>query len=43
MVPASSPFAAGIASEEAANSIISNPPWFWVDNTSRDEIVGAFR
>jgi uncharacterized protein (TIGR03437 family) len=42
MVLTSSPFAAGIASEEAANSIISNPPWFWVDNTSRDEIVGAF-
>jgi uncharacterized protein (TIGR03437 family) len=42
IVLASSPFAAGIASEEAANSLISNPPWFWVDNTSRDEIVGAF-
>jgi uncharacterized protein (TIGR03437 family) len=42
MVLASSPFAAGIASEEAANRIISNAPWFWVDNTSRDEIVGAF-
>jgi uncharacterized protein (TIGR03437 family) len=42
VVLASSPFAADIASEEAANSIISNPPWFWVDNTSRDEIVGAF-
>jgi uncharacterized protein (TIGR03437 family) len=42
MVLASSPFAAGIASEEAGNSIITNSPWFWVDNTSRDEIVGAF-
>ena len=42
MVLASSPYAAGIASEEAANQIISNPPWFWVDNTSRDQIVGAF-
>ena len=37
-----SPYAAGIASEEAANTIHQNPPWFWVDNTSRDQIVGAF-
>jgi uncharacterized protein (TIGR03437 family) len=42
MVLASSPYAGGIASEEGANSINANPPWFWVDNTSRDEIVGAF-
>jgi uncharacterized protein (TIGR03437 family) len=42
MVLAGSPFAPGIAQEEAANTILSNPPWFWVDNTSRDEIVGAF-
>jgi uncharacterized protein (TIGR03437 family) len=42
MVLASSPFAAGIAQEEAANRIIYNQPWFWVDNTSRDQIVGAF-
>ena len=42
MVLASSLYANGIASEEAANSIISNPPWFWVDNTSRDQMVGAF-
>lgn len=42
MVLASSPYANGIASEEAANTIHSNPPWLWVDNTSRDEIVGAF-
>jgi hypothetical protein len=42
MVLASSPYAGGIASEEGANGINANPPWFWVDNTSRDEIVGAF-
>jgi uncharacterized protein (TIGR03437 family) len=42
MVPASSPYAAGIASEEAGNTIHQNPPWIWVDNTSRDEVVGAF-
>ena len=42
IVPTSSPFAAGIANEEAANTIHQNPPWFWVDNTSRDQVVGAF-
>src|SRR5215471_20547 len=42
MVPASSPYAAGIANEEAGNTIHQNPPWIWVDNTSRDEVVGAF-
>lgn len=42
LVPASSPFAAGIANEEAANTVHQNPPWIWVDNTSRDEVVGAF-
>ena len=42
MVPADSPYAAGIAREEAANTIHQNPPWIWVDNTSRDQIVGAF-
>jgi len=42
IVLVSSPFAAGIASEEAANTIHQNPPWFWVDNTSRDQVVGAF-
>ena len=42
MVLASSPYAAGIAGEEASNTIHSNPPWIWVDNTSRDEVVGAF-
>jgi len=40
--PADSPYAAGIESEEASNTINQNPPLMWVDNTSRDEIVGAF-
>jgi uncharacterized protein (TIGR03437 family) len=42
MVMANSPYAAGIASEEASNTIHQAPPWIWVDNTSRDEVVGAF-
>src|ERR1035441_5239763 len=42
VVQANSPYAAGIANEEAANSIHQNPPWIWVDNTSRDQVVGAF-
>jgi len=40
--PANSPYAAGIESEEASNTINQNPPLVWVDNTSRDQIVGAF-
>jgi uncharacterized protein (TIGR03437 family) len=42
VVQANSPYAAGIANEEAANGIHQNPPWIWVDNTSRDQVVGAF-
>src|ERR1039457_1612106 len=42
MVLSNSPYAAGIASEEASNTIHQNPPWIWVDNTSRDQVVGAF-
>jgi uncharacterized protein (TIGR03437 family) len=42
MVLAASPFSAGIQSEEAQNTIHQNPPWIWVDNTSRDQVVGAF-
>ncbi len=42
IVHANSPYAAGIASEEANNTIHQNPPWIWVDNTSRDEVVGVF-
>jgi uncharacterized protein (TIGR03437 family) len=41
-VLAASPYAAGIESEEEANVIHQNPPWIWVDNTSRDQVVGAF-
>jgi uncharacterized protein (TIGR03437 family) len=41
-VPANSPYASGIANEEAGNGIHQNPPWIWVDNTSRDQVVGAF-
>src|ERR1700722_6632312 len=35
-------FAAGVESEESANTINQSPPWVWVDNTSRDEVVGVF-
>ena len=42
IVAADSPWAAGIQSEEASNTIHSNPPWIWVDNTSRDQVVGVF-
>ena len=42
LVPADSPYAASIANEEASNSIHQNSPWIWVDNTSRDQVVGAF-
>ena len=35
-------FAAGIESEEAGNSVKQSAPWVWIDNTSRDEIVGVF-
>ena len=41
IVPANSPYAAGIQSEEAANGIYQAPPNFWVGNTSRDEYVGV--
>jgi uncharacterized protein (TIGR03437 family) len=42
MVLADSPFAAGIASEEAQHTINRNLPWIWAGNTSRDQVVGAF-
>jgi len=42
IVAANSPYAASIQTEEGHNTIHQNPPWFWVDNTSRDEVVGAF-
>ncbi len=43
MVPANSPYAAGIASEEASNGVHTNSSagWIWVGNTSRDEYSGA--
>ena len=42
MVMANSPYAASISRQEASNTIHQNPPWIWVDNTSRDQVVGAF-
>jgi hypothetical protein len=39
---ASSPYAAGIANEETHNTIHQNPSWIWVDNTTRDQVVGVF-
>lgn len=42
MVRADSPFAAGISSEESTHKINQNPPWIWVGDTSRDQVVGAF-
>jgi uncharacterized protein (TIGR03437 family) len=42
MVLAASPYAAGIASEEAQHTVHQNPPWIWIDNTSRDQVVGVF-
>ena len=42
IVPANSAYAAGIESEEAANTIHQAPPYIWVDNTSRDQVVGIF-
>lgn len=42
IVPIDSPYAAGIAHEEDANTVHSNPPWLWIGNPSRDQIVGAF-
>jgi uncharacterized protein (TIGR03437 family) len=42
MFPADSPFAPGIVNEETSHTIHQNPPWIWVDDTSRDQLVGAF-
>lgn len=42
MVLASSPYAASITSQESSNTVKQNPPWTWVDNTSRDQVVGVF-
>ncbi len=42
MVLANSPYATGIQNEEAHNTIHQASPWIWIDNTSRDQVVGAF-
>ena len=42
IVLANSPYAPGIASEEAKNTVHQAPPYIWLDNTSRDQVVGAF-
>jgi hypothetical protein len=45
-VPADSPYAAGIRSEEAPNGVysatINGKPWLWIGKTSRDQYTGAF-
>ena len=45
-VPASSPHAAGIESEESANGVYpaayNGQPWIWIGNTSRDQYSGVF-
>ena len=42
IVLANSPYAPGIATEEAKNTVHQAPPYIWLDNTSRDQVVGAF-
>lgn len=45
-IPASSPYAASIAAQEASNGIyhatVAGQPWLWVGNTSRDQYSGVF-
>jgi hypothetical protein len=45
-LPADSPYAAAISSEEAPNGIyrgtVYGAPWIWVGNTSRDQYSGVF-
>ncbi len=45
-LPADSPYAASIASQEAANGVHQGTAWgapyMWVGNTSRDEYIGVF-
>ena len=41
IVPANSPFAQGIESEESSNGVYQSPPNVWIGKTSRDEYVGA--
>jgi uncharacterized protein (TIGR03437 family) len=42
MVRVDSQYAASISNQESSNTIHQTPTWIWVDNTSRDELVGAF-
>jgi hypothetical protein len=45
-LPADSPYAASISSQESANGIYTGSaygvPWIWVGNTSRDQYIGVF-
>jgi len=45
-LPADSPYAASISSQESANGIYTGAaygtPWIWVGNTSRDQYIGVF-
>jgi hypothetical protein len=45
-LPANSPYAASISSQESANGIYTGSaygaPWIWVGNTSRDQYIGVF-
>ncbi len=45
-LPADSPWAQGIAQEEAANGVyetqMDGRPWVWIGNTSRDQYLGVF-
>ena len=45
-LPADSPYAASISSQESANGIYNGSaygaPWIWVGNTSRDQYIGVF-
>ena len=45
-LPANSPYAASISSQESANGIytgsILGASWIWVGNTSRDQYIGVF-
>ena len=45
-LPADSPYAASISSQESANGIhngsVFGAPWIWVGNTSRDQYIGVF-
>ena len=41
MFYSSSPYAAGMASEESSNGVHTNGSWTWIGNTSRDQYSGA--